>query len=670
MRSFRLTALALALSLPGAAMIFQPVASAQSTTSGDIAGDLLDPTGAAIPGAKVVVKNSATGATKTVTSNSSGSYRVSLLTPGTYQVTVMAAGFTTESNVVVVSAGTIATDNFKVTVGSGSTEVTVSAAATIVNQENADVVTTFTAEQVQAMPNPGNDLTFVAQTAPGTVMNTGTTAGGYGNFSSFGISGLSNMFTLDGGYENDPFLNLNNTGASNLTLGNNEVDTVTVVSPAYSSQFGGLGGAQVNEITASGSNRIHGNASYYWDGSSLNSNDYFNKQAQVTNGEQNKPTFVNANQWGASIGGPLIKNRLFWFVNTEGIRAVTPAQSTVYAPNAALQSCVTGGDPGGTVNIPNAGAIYNADYGTELPDDATVPITYSSCASLNGSADTGAAAAFYNAKNGTSLDTNNSVGVGNLGDGIPYGVAAPGQLAQMQRVFAIYNTSPYRPAASAIHQDPNDPTVVTYFGGSSALLTEWLLTARVDYRIGEKDNFFIHYKQDHGVQPTYTDTISPLFTDLSPQPAWEGQMNETHNFTPNLVNQLTVTGNYYSAPFRNANPVADVAAAAPSTFVFLSGDSSNGGYYGGIDYAFPKVGTLPATRSSTTSPGRRVAIPSVAATISAATTSRTASSRVRRIPSRKAMRKTSGPAWLTTSTRNISPSGPRSRSQSTTKAFT
>ena len=93
MRSFRLTALALALSLPCASMIFQPLASAQSTTSGDISGDLLDPTGAAIPGAKVVVKSTSTGETKTVTSNASGSYRVSLLTPGTYQVTVTAAGF-------------------------------------------------------------------------------------------------------------------------------------------------------------------------------------------------------------------------------------------------------------------------------------------------------------------------------------------------------------------------------------------------------------------------------------------------------------------------------------------------------------------------------------------------------------------------------------------------
>ena len=167
-------------------------------------------------------------------------------------------------------------------------------------------------------------------------MNTGTTAGGYGNFSSFGISGLSNMFTLDGGYENDPFLNLNNTGASNLTLGNNEVDTVTVISPAFSSQFGGLGGAQVNEITTAGTNRLHGNLSYYWDGRLLNSNDWFNKQSEAFYGLKNEPVFVNANQWGASIGGPIKKDKLFFFVNTEGLRATTPASGSVTAPNAAM----------------------------------------------------------------------------------------------------------------------------------------------------------------------------------------------------------------------------------------------------------------------------------------------------------------------------------------------
>ena len=408
----------------------------------------------------------------------------------------------------------------------------------------------FTAEQVQALPNPGNDLTFVAQTAPGSVMNTGTSAGGYGNFSSFGISGLSNMFTLDGGYENDPFLNLNNTGASNLTLGNNEVDTVTVISPAYSAQFGGLGGAQVNEITSGGTNRLHGNASYYWDGRALNSNDWFNKQNEAFNGEQNIPVFVNANQWAASIGGPIVRDRLFFFVNTEGIRATTPVTGQVYVPSALFQNCALGKDQG------------NGD-GTNG--------TYASCATLNAAADANCA----NNHNSTCVGGN---------DVYPFAAADPSQLPLLTTIFNTYNNSPLRPAAAAVQHDPNDVTADTYYAKNAALLTEWLLTARVDYKISDRDLFYIHYKQDHGSQPTYTDLIDPRFSAQSPQPAWEGQINETHTFSPNLTNQLVLTGNYYSAPFQNTN---NFSAIAPSTIIFITGDLQNT-YYGGEDYAFPQ----------------------------------------------------------------------------------
>ena len=537
-------------------------AFAQSVTAGDINGTLTDSTGAIIPNATITVTNTATGQVKTATSGTAGDYRVSLLSPGTYKLTATASGFSTISMTVSVAAGSVSTNNIKLSIGQNSTTVEVNAAPEIVNTTNGDITTVFTAEQVQALPNPGNDLTFVAQTAPGSVMNTGTTAGGYGNFSSFGISGLSNMFTLDGGYENDPFLNLNNTGASNLTLGNNEVDTVTVVSPAFSSQFGGLGGAQVNEITTAGTNRFHGNANYWWDGRALNSNDWFNKQNQVFNGEKNQPTFVNANQWGAAIGGPIFRDKLFFFVNTEGIRAITPASGQVYVPNAALQKCALGGDPGGTFIVPGA-----------APDGKSPgPVTYASCGTLNAAADTNC---FNNPNTSTCVGSN---------DIYPFAAAPANQQAMLKTIFGVYNNSPFRPAASAVHPDPNDVTADTYFANNAANLTEWLLTGRLDYKIGAKDNFYIHYKQDHGTQPTYTDLIDPRFTTSSLQPAWEGQMNETHTFSPNIVNQLVITGNYYSAPFQNNNNYLPVA---PSTLIFVSGDMSNTNY-GGINYDFPQ----------------------------------------------------------------------------------
>lgn len=527
---------------------------AQSTTSGDISGLLTDPTGAVISNAQVTVTNTSTGQAKTATSGSAGDFRVSLLVPGTYRVVAAAQGFSAVSNTVSVAAGIVATDNLKLALGSSTTTVEVSAEPVPVNTENGDISTSFTSEQIQALPNPGNDLTFVAQTAPGSIMNTGTAAGGYGNFSSFGVSGLSNMFTLDGGYENDPFLNLNNTGASNLTLGNNEVDTVTVVSPAFSAQFGGLGGAQVNEITTSGGNRVHGDANYYWDGRALNSNDWFNKQNEAFNGEQNIPVFVNANQWSAAIGGPIVHDKLFFYVNTEGIRATTPVTGQVYIPSAAYQNCSLGKDPGGSATLSN-GTVQ----------------TYASCATLNAAADN------------NYLTNPSSTGVGNLGDGIPFSAAPASQQALLNTIYGVYNNSPLHPG-SPLTADPNDVGASTYYGKNAALLTEWLLTARLDYKIGNRDAFYIHYKQDHGTQPTYTDLVDPRFSAQSPQPAWEGQMNETHTFSPNLINQLVITGNYYSAPFQNSN---NFSAIAPSTIIFLSGDLANT-YYGGEDYAFPQ----------------------------------------------------------------------------------
>ena len=108
-------------------------------------------------------------------------------------------------------------------------------------------------------------------------MNTGS---GYGNFSSFGVSATSNLFTLNGMYDNDPFLNLNNSGATNLLLGQNEVAEATVVTNGYSGQYGGFIGANVNYITKSGSNNWHGNANYFWNGRVMNANNYFHTNYQ------------------------------------------------------------------------------------------------------------------------------------------------------------------------------------------------------------------------------------------------------------------------------------------------------------------------------------------------------------------------------------------------------
>ncbi|MDE1177053.1 MAG: carboxypeptidase regulatory-like domain-containing protein [Edaphobacter sp.] len=302
---------------------------AQTNISGDVTGTVTDTSGAVISGADVEVKNVAQGTTKTTKTNSSGQYRIPLLTPGAYTMSVTSPNFSSSEEKLTISQGVITSKNFKLSIGSQSTTIEVSSDAQLLHTDDAQISTTYSYAQVQSLPNPGNDLTFIAQTAPGSVMNT---QGGYGNFSSFGLPATSNTVTTNGGYDNDPFLNLTNSGATNLLLGNNDIDTVTVVSPAYGAAYGGLAGAQISEISRSGANSVHGNLTYQWNGSALNANSWFNNNAGDPKGRS------NSNQWAAAIGGPIKKDKAFFFINTEGLRVVIPVRTTVYAPSSAWQS--------------------------------------------------------------------------------------------------------------------------------------------------------------------------------------------------------------------------------------------------------------------------------------------------------------------------------------------
>lgn len=163
-----------------------------------------------------------------------------------------------------------------------------------INTENANLSTTFSSQQVADLPAAGGDLTTVAYAVPGVVMTTG---GGYGNFTSNGLPGTSNLFTINDTDYNDPYLNLNNSGASNNLLGQNEIQEAAVVQNAYSVQYGRQAGAQVNYTTKSGTNELHGNLLWNWNGTALNANSFFNNRDGLP-----RPAAIS-NQWGASIGG-------------------------------------------------------------------------------------------------------------------------------------------------------------------------------------------------------------------------------------------------------------------------------------------------------------------------------------------------------------------------------
>jgi hypothetical protein len=298
--------------------------------SGDIAGTVTDPSGAVVPSAKVALKSVDTGATQNSSTNQNGNYRFSLLKPGRYSVSVTQSGFQTAERVVEVSVGQVATVDVALAVGTATQTVEVTEAATLLNPE-ASNNTGFTPREVELLPSAGGDITNIAFTAPGVVVSVNNS---YGNFSANGLPGTSNLFTINGENYMDPYFNINNSGATNLSLGQNELQEATIITNPYAAEYGTFSGAQVIYTTQSGTNEFHGNAMYFWNGRYMNANDWFNNFYGAS-----RP-FSNANQWASRLGGPIWKNKTFFFVDTEGLRFVLPNVDSVTIPTTGFANAV------------------------------------------------------------------------------------------------------------------------------------------------------------------------------------------------------------------------------------------------------------------------------------------------------------------------------------------
>lgn len=352
LRKLLLVCLGLCLSLT-----LRTNAFAQSITSGDIAGTVSDPSGAAVPRAAVTLVNVGTNATQKTLTNDQGQYRFALLPPGTYNVSVQATGFQPARRTgIVVTAGQPAAADIRLQVATASQTVDVSENSEVVQTENADVSTNYNTQMLSNLPNPGGDITYFAQTAPGVVMNT---QAGYGNFVADGMPATSNLFTINGTNNNDPFFGINNSGASNLLLGSNDIAEANVINNAYSGQYGQYAGSQISYITKSGSNNFHGDAVYMWNGRYLNANQFFSNQV----GEP-RP-FNNFNQWQTDVNGPVWKNHTFFDFDYEGVHNLLPTASILtLIPSPQFQSATLANltAKGNSAEIPfynQLFAIYN-----------------------------------------------------------------------------------------------------------------------------------------------------------------------------------------------------------------------------------------------------------------------------------------------------------------------
>ncbi|MGB2629125.1 MAG: carboxypeptidase-like regulatory domain-containing protein [Candidatus Acidiferrum sp.] len=456
-------------------------AAGQSLIAGDIAGRVTDPAGAVVPNAVINLKSLDTGTTQSAKTSGEGSYRFSLLKPGRYEVSTSVSGFSTISTSVVVEVGQTTQADLKLEIASAASSIEVTTEAPLISTDPGSS-TAFSSKEVSLLPSPGGDMTNIAFSAPGAVVNV---TGGYGNFTMNGMPATSNLFTVNGENDMDPYFNINNSGASNLTLGSNEVQEATVVTNMYSGQYGTLMGSQVTYVTKSGSNNFHGNAQYWWNGRFMNANDFFTNTSNVAGQPAVGRPFSNANQWAASVGGPILKNKLFFFADTEGLRFVLPNVDTVVSPSPAFQSAV----------LANVATLQPAELST-----------YQQLFKLYS-----AAPGFSNA-----VPLGNTQGCTNL--------VLPGWVS-------------------------GTPCAVSYTATPTSFAKEYIFAARIDFVATSKDNVFFRYKLDHGLQPTYIDPISPNFDANSNQPAYDGQLVWSHVFSSALTNSFTAAGSHYVAQF-------------------------------------------------------------------------------------------------------------------------
>src|SRR3984957_19661989 len=344
---------------------FLPVASliAQTLTSATVVGTVLDSSGAAVQAATVRIRQPETNAVSTTISGSAGQYRFPFLKPGDYEIAAEGAGLSAAPLRIHLLVGQEESVDIQLGVEAVSQTVEVQGANELLQTANGNNLTDYNLHYVENTPVNGGDITNVAFSTPGVRVNVG---GGNNNFNVNGLPFSSVLFTYNGADIVEPY-NLNNkSGSSNNTLGANDVAEASVIINAYSAQYGREAGAQVNYISKSGTNQFHGNLVENYNGEFLNANDYFNKL-------NNTPRARSvANQYVASIGGPVLKDKLAFFVNTEGLRYALPSSGVVSLPSPALQQYILNHVPASSLPIyQSLFKLYNAAPGI----GRAVPVT-------------------------------------------------------------------------------------------------------------------------------------------------------------------------------------------------------------------------------------------------------------------------------------------------------
>jgi len=500
-------------------------AMAQGETTSAIVGTVTDPSGAAVPSATVTLTSSENGLKRSVKTDDGGRFSFPQLKPGMYLVKVEAKGFEAQqNNTVPAGLGQKQTADFKLNISTESESILVQEQAALINPENPNTSTTLTARSIEDLPNPGGDMTYPLQFAAGALINTAGSGNdfvggtnGYGNVQFNGLPSLSNGYIVDGLETNDPLTNLNSGLSTNLVLGLNSIAEVTVNTLSYAVDQGRYGASQVNYVTKSGANRFHGNLYELWNGSKFNAADFFTNS---TAGNHKPRSTVN--HFGGSLGGPIIKEKLFFFFDSEWVRIALPIVSPTTVPTPAFQDYVL-------EQLPRGGV------------DSITGSTYQ---------------------------------------------AAPRLVPFYQKLFALYgNTAgtplavlgcPFNSDGSGAGGSPGTPPNGNGCANRQSVShssddSEQVQTARIDYNIDARNTAWFRFQADTGLQAAYTDPINPLFNAVSPQPLYSFASGYTHVFSGHLVNYFNPAFSWYESLF-GPTDLPKTLAAFP---IVLQGGGSN-----------------------------------------------------------------------------------------------
>ena len=452
--------------------------------STSLRGLVTDPTGAAIPGAAVVIVNSANGAKVDAVTNAQGEYSLQQIAPGTYTISATAPGFGKFTTTAALLVAQPATVNMKLQVNSDIVSVDVSAATETINTTDATIGNAINNETIMQLPSEGRNPQTLLALQPGVLFLGKTDSTESRNGVVSGARSDQTNITLDGLDNNDQVNPAAFSGVLRTSLDATEQFRVTTSSS--NADTGRSSGGQVNLVTKSGTNQIHG-STYWYNRSNLGvANDWFNKAAQINSGEPNTPGHLIRNTYGISLGGPLKRDKIFLFGNYEGNRQNEAAPTVREVPTASLRA-------------------GNLMYGAF--DNSIVTLTPSQFASMDGTPDSPNCT-----MNGTC----------------PWG---PGVNPNSVALFNQYPLNNGFTLGDGLNTG-------SYSFAASVPMIQNVYIARMDYNISEKHRFYIRASMQNDA-----DSLAPFYPG---QPATQKNTDNSkgisvnYTWTPNstIVNNL------------------------------------------------------------------------------------------------------------------------------------